>query len=481
MSNNRRVLGRLRLSISTDESTSIERQREVIEQWASANGHTVIGYATDTDVSGSVSPFDAPELGAWLDRRAGEWDVLACWKLDRLSRNTVNLNRLIGWCLDHDKTIVSTTEGIDISTPIGRLIASVISFLAEGELDAIRERTRASRSKLRELARWPGGKTPYGYVAVQNDSGIGWHLEHDPVTSVIVRRIVDDLLEGESLSGLARALTAEGVPAPRGGQRWNVTPLRKMLRSKSLRGYVHHAGDTVRDAEGRPIQLGPELVSPDEWDAIQARLDGHLEARKDARRAEASALSGLVRCLVCDGPMQHDTNKVRRSGDKVYEYRYFRCRNCEGAKIRADELEILAEETFLAELGDHEVRERVWVPGDSREADLREATTAYEELSKAAGTAVSTTAKEILRRQLAALDARLAELAAVPAREARWEWRATGETYAQRWAAADPEGRRDMLSRSGITFAVRVIGGRGSKAREFSIYVPDEVREKLGH
>jgi site-specific DNA recombinase len=58
-----RVLGRLRLSRSTEESTSIERQREVVQQWADANGHTVVGWATDVDVSGSLDPFKTPQLG----------------------------------------------------------------------------------------------------------------------------------------------------------------------------------------------------------------------------------------------------------------------------------------------------------------------------------------------------------------------------------------------------------------------------------
>jgi site-specific DNA recombinase len=96
-----RVLGRLRLSRSTEESTSIERQREIIQQWADTNKHTVIGWA---------------ELGEWLNRRAPEWDILCAWKLDRLGRNAIQLNRLFGWCGEHDKTVVSCSESIDLST-----------------------------------------------------------------------------------------------------------------------------------------------------------------------------------------------------------------------------------------------------------------------------------------------------------------------------------------------------------------------------
>ena len=152
-----RVLGRLRLSKSTEESTSIERQREIIQQWANANEHTVVGGAKDIDVSGAVDPFDTPQLGEWLNHRFPEWDILCAWKLDRLGRKAVQLNRLFGWCGEHDKTVVSCSESIDLGSWAGRMLASVIAGLAEGELEAIQERQRGSRRKLRETARWAGG------------------------------------------------------------------------------------------------------------------------------------------------------------------------------------------------------------------------------------------------------------------------------------------------------------------------------------
>ena len=478
-----RVLGRLRLSRSTEESTSIERQREIVQQWADANGHSVVGWAEDIDVSGAVDPFDTPQLGPWLGHRVTEWDILCAWKLDRLGRNAIQLNRLFGWCGEHGKTVVSCSESIDLSSWAGRMLASVIAGLAEGELEAIRERQRSSRLKLRETARWAGGKPPFGYIGVTNTGGAGWRLEIDPEASKVVRRIVDDLLDGKGITRIARELTEEGYRTPaqyyaalRGSQaglrvspedkagKWAATPLRNMLRSKALRGYAHHNGETVRDAEGMPVQLAEPLVTSDEWELIQAALDKTQEARKDARHTEASPLAGRVVCFECGRKLHHDLNTVKR-GKRSYEYRYYRCQNRQHTMIPAEDLEELAEETFLHEFGDLEVRERVWVPGDSREVELREAVTALDELTKAAGRAVSSTAKQRLQAQLGALDARIAELESAPAREARWEYRSTGEMYRAVWERSDTDARRKLLQRSGITIAasIDVGGGRRSK------------------
>src|SRR5690625_2897854 len=226
-----RVLGRLRLSRSTDESTSIERQREIIEQWSNAQGHTVVGWAEDIDVSGAVDPFDTPQLGEWLNDRAPEWDILCAWKLDRLGRNAIQLNKLFAWCGEHDKTVVSCSESIDLGSWAGRMLASVIAGLAEGELEAIRERQTGSRRKLRESARWPGGKPPYGYLGIPPGTvdprcsqghvasclchdGPGWTLKIDPEASKVVRRIVDELIDGKPLTRIGRELTSEGYRSP---------------------------------------------------------------------------------------------------------------------------------------------------------------------------------------------------------------------------------------------------------------------------
>ena len=494
-----RVLGRLRLSRSTEESTSIERQREIITGWSDVNGHTLVGWAEDIDVSGSVDPFETPQLGVWLSRRASEWDVLCAWKLDCLGRNAIQLNRLFGWCGEHDKTVVSCSESIDLGSWAGRMLASVIAGLAEGELEAIRERQVGSRRKLRELGRWAGAKPPYGYTAVKGADG--WTLEIDPLASKVVRRIVDDVLDGKPLTRIARDLTEEGYRSPAAhyaavkadqpalrwtageepSGKWAATPLRNMLRSKALRGYVHHKGETVRDADGMPIQVAEPLVTLDEWEPLQAALDRVQESRRGIRRAEASPLAGVAVCLVCGLTLHHDRTTARG-----HVYRYYRCQNKCTVMLPADTLETLAEESFLSEVGDLEVRERVWVPGDSREADLREAVTGYDELLKTAGRAVSATAKQRLQKQLDALDAQIAELESAPAREARWEYRPTGGTYRTVWEESDTDARRDLLHRSGIRIAASIsgVGGKRSAsnpgALQFEIRVPAEISQNLG-
>ncbi len=476
-----RVLGRIRLSRASDESTSAERQRELIERWAADNGHTVIGWAEDLDISGSVDPFDTPALGAWLKPdKLAEWDVLCAWKLDRLARRAVPLHRLFGMCEEHGKTLVCVSDNIDLSHWVGRLVASVIAGVAEGELEAIRERTKASHRKLREMGRWPGGKPAYGYRAREREDAAGWELVPDEHSAAVLREIIGQVLDGQTVESIAKALTERGEPSPadyirqrsgeatRGGV-WRGQTIRNLLRSKTLLGHVTHNGVTVRDSEGAPVSKGPALITGQEFDRLQTVLES--KSFTVTRSTNASPLLGVAVCAVCEHPLHH---RGQTTAGKLYRYYY--CRNCKGPQAHAEEVELLLEQTFLEQEGDKPVRERIYVPADDQREALREAVEAVDELTELLRSVSSDTVKERLRSQLRALDSRIGELENTPAKEAGWEYRETGQTYRQAWDAADTDGRRQLLLRSRITAAVRLKKRHepsDSDTPDFHLRVPD--------
>ena len=465
-----RVLGRLRLSVSSDESTSIERQREIITSWAESNGHHIAGWAEDQDVSGSVDPFLTPHLGNWLNHRADEFDVIAVWKLDRISRSAIRLNHLIGWCLDHDKTLVSCSESIDISTPVGRLIANVIGFLAEGELEAMRERQRSSRRKLREAARWPGGKPPYGYRVVDNTGGVGKILEIDPHAYKVVRRIVDSVLDGHSIGSIVEELNNEGVPPPsdhhrivNGGEDtgsvWRTWPMRHLLLSPTLVGHAHLGGMSIRDEQGNPVLMcNQPLVTDEERELIAIEL---AESATTKERDDPAALVGVLSCWFCETKLTSTKQtKTLASGEKRH-YRYYRCPlNCTPL-IPTETADDHVERLLLDALGDEYVHERVWVGGNNNEIALKEAIRAFDELTATAGTLTSTTAKDRLQRQLEAIDSRIAALEAEETRQGGYENRSTGITYRQAWQnSPDDEAKRILLRKVGLNVRIGVHEGQ---------------------
>lgn len=70
-------------------------------------------------------------------------DTLVVWKLDRFGRSLLDLLARMKALDDRGVGFRSLTEGIDTTTPGGRLILHVMGALAQFERDLIVERTRA--------------------------------------------------------------------------------------------------------------------------------------------------------------------------------------------------------------------------------------------------------------------------------------------------------------------------------------------------
>jgi DNA invertase Pin-like site-specific DNA recombinase len=85
----------------------------------------------------------------WAARFFDGNPTVVVWKLDRLGRNMLHILRTVKELTDRGVTLVSTTDGIDSSTPAGRMMIGVLGSLAEYERELIRERTALKRAASR--------------------------------------------------------------------------------------------------------------------------------------------------------------------------------------------------------------------------------------------------------------------------------------------------------------------------------------------
>jgi len=96
-----------------------------------------------------------PQLDRVLDHlRPG--DTLVVWRLDRLGRSLPHLIAAVTDLAARKVGFRSLTEGIDTTTPAGRLIFHVFGALAEFERELIRERTTAGLAAARARGRIGG-------------------------------------------------------------------------------------------------------------------------------------------------------------------------------------------------------------------------------------------------------------------------------------------------------------------------------------
>jgi site-specific DNA recombinase len=451
-----KLLGAVRLSDLTEETTSPARQREAITHTAIARADTLTEIVEDLDVSGAVSPFDREGLGPWLSQPAKirQWDGLVVHKLDRLTRSLDDFAHLVKWCNVNGKTIISISESLDLSTSHGRMLANILITFAEFERERISERRREAAVKLRQIGRWGGGRIPYGYKP--RNMGGGWELVPDPEAVKVVKRMVDETVKGTSANELARRFMTEKVQAPQ-GKDWHAQGIIRILRNPALRGYVttaksHEKPQIVRDSEGMPIKRTP-ILDDVTWTRLQRALDAASQQKSGVRR-DASPFLGVAVCGEC-GSALHAFRFTRRER----KYAYYRCagrakRTCNAAQIPMEDLEATIAVSFLAEFGDKPMLERIEHEGDDHSRELAEVGQQIADLT--AERFVRQVIRPDYETVMANLQKEHARVKALPVGESTVEIVETGITHGQHWVGLDMAGRGSFLADLGL----RVLASR---------------------
>jgi site-specific DNA recombinase len=143
----KRWIGAIRLSSVTDVTTSPERQRVSIGQWAAARGDEV----------------------CCVDGRSGRLGCGVAVRADRLTRRMFDLSDLLRWCEPEKKTLATVDGFVDLSTPVGPLLVTIMVWAAQEERRLITERTREARRFARLNGNYVLGTVPYGYRAVRGE------------------------------------------------------------------------------------------------------------------------------------------------------------------------------------------------------------------------------------------------------------------------------------------------------------------------
>lgn len=139
----------------------------------------------------SGSTIARPQFAALLDA-AQRGDRITVWKFDRVGRSLAHFVQIVATLNERGVAFRSLTEGVDTSTPAGRMVANIWMVMAEYERELVRERTSAGLAAARARGRVGGRPTA-----------------SNPEQAALVRRLAND--EGKShrqiaaLTGLSRA------------------------------------------------------------------------------------------------------------------------------------------------------------------------------------------------------------------------------------------------------------------------------------
>lgn len=196
--------------VSTDEQAEsgagLAAQSQTITNECDRRGWTLVEVFTDQSASGKSLEGREGLAAALRMIEPKRADVLVVAKLDRLSRSLLDFAAIMGRARDRGWNLVAVDLGVDLSTPAGEFLASVMASAAQWERRIIGQRTREA-------------------LAARRAAGV--RLGRPPAISNVVSERVNAMrASGLSWRRIAEALNDEGVPTAGGGIRWYASTAR---------------------------------------------------------------------------------------------------------------------------------------------------------------------------------------------------------------------------------------------------------------
>ena len=133
--------------VSTDDQTT-ENQVFELKKVANRMGWTITAVYADT-ISGAKAK--RPELDKLLkSAMRKEIDVIMAWSVDRLGRSLQHLITLLSDIQSKDVDLYLHQQGIDTTTPSGKMMFQMCGVFAEFERAMIQERVKAGLKRAKE-------------------------------------------------------------------------------------------------------------------------------------------------------------------------------------------------------------------------------------------------------------------------------------------------------------------------------------------
>ncbi|MBU0641215.1 MAG: recombinase family protein [Planctomycetes bacterium] len=352
-----------RVSDPKESRGTIESQIELLQAHAREEGYEVAAaYVCRDRYTGTA--LARPELDRLRDgAQAGAFDAVLVHDPDRLSRKYA-----------YQILILEEFERLGIplifleqpppDDPKSVLLVQIQGAVAEYERTKIAERCRRGKLSRARQGEVFWRSVPYGYRRVPRQDGVPAHLVVDDAQAEVVRTVFAwHADEGMSVRRIARRLTRQGHPTPRGGPHWGETTVHRILRREAYLGVLYYntsCRTSVPSTDGaaprqkqspRPpaewIALSiPPLVDRDLFERSQARHDPNRQFSPRNLHEEHWLLRRLLRCGRCG-------RKSSCVADRRPPHRppahYYRCRQprvpgqpcCRPNHVRAQPLDAL--------------------------------------------------------------------------------------------------------------------------------------------
>ncbi len=360
----RKVAGYARVSTDSEEQlTSYEAQVDYYTQYIRSNADWAFaGVYTDEGISALNTKHREGFNRMISDALAGKIDLIVTKSVSRFARNTVDSLSTIRKLKEHGVEVYFEKENIWSFDGKGELLLTIMSSLAQEESRSISDNVTWGQRK-----RFADGK-----VNMPFSSFLGYRRGEDGMPEIVpeeaetVRTIYKLFIGGKTVNAIAKHLTAQGIPTPRGKAVWQSSTIESILTNEKYKGdavlqkkfTVDFLNKRMKVNEGEVPQYyvtdsHPAIIGKAEWDLVQAEM-----AKRKAKGKHQNSLSPFATKIICGdcggyfgSKLWHSTDKYRRTiwqCNGKYK-RESKCRTPHLNEDRLKELFLEATAEFLAD------------------------------------------------------------------------------------------------------------------------------------
>lgn len=382
-----------RKSKFTGKGESIENQIHLCKEYAEKNlkDKNIVKFLEYEDEGCSGKNTNRPAFQRLMkDAKENKFDILICYKLDRISRSVPDFSNILETLQRHNIDFISKTEEFDTTTPMGRAMIYVASIFAQLERELTAERVKDNMMELAKTGRWLGGTPPIGYTStpiIYLDSEMKertlFNLRQVPEELKIVKLLYKKYLEFRSLSKVETFALQNNIKTKRGAN-FNKNNIRIILTNtvyvkattdvfEYLEGQeiaacgtpdgnhgilTYNKQKTILNDEGNTIRVyRPKsewvaavaaqkgIIEADEWIEVQKILLKNKETFPNEGKTHNALLTRKIRCAKCGSTMQIAHGHIsKKSGNRLYYYacsmkKYSKGVRCDNNNAKVDEVD----------------------------------------------------------------------------------------------------------------------------------------------
>ena len=312
-----------RKSKYTDKGDSVGNQIELAKEYIRLH-YSEDEYDVTTviyeDEGFSGGSFDRPRFKAFLeDERKNPYDVLICYRLDRISRNIADFSSLINELNALETSFISIKEQFDTKTPMGRAMMYIASVFAQLEREVIAERIRDNLFELSKTGTWLGGDAPLGFETERYKKVEVCEEENNIINKI--RKILTNPVYAKNDSDTMEYFDSKGVYVYcEDDERKNFDGKYGFLTYNKTSGY----GGKEKPIEDWIIAVGlhPGIITGKDWVAVQMLIEKNADKKYRAAITEKrnTIATGLLRCKCCNSLMRPKNMGKVKNGLPNYKY-----------------------------------------------------------------------------------------------------------------------------------------------------------------